>query len=210
MANLIKCICWGFFTGIACSIPLGPAAVEAVNRSLNDHFWNGLKICIGAVLADLLYIIIINFGFFSILNENIFFESTFFIICGIIIILLSDSSKLQKYLSNKPYLNEFTIGFFLTLCNPLTFSLWLTLSGTLFSYWKKIATPFLFICVIFILLGCMAWYTFLNYAIWTGKKKFSILTKSNFSHILTKLILIGIGVFFIGLGIIKLVTYFKF
>lgn len=209
MPNLIKCICWGFFTGIACSMPLGPAAIEAVNRSINQHFWNGLKVCFGAVLADLTYIMIINLGFFSVLSENIFFESFFFIICGIIILVLSDSSKLQKYLSNKPYLNEMTVGYLLTLCNPLTFSLWLTVSSTLFSYWQNISKPFLAICVIFILLGCITWYTFLNYAIWTGKKKLSILTKSNFTQILTKVVLISIGVFFIGLGIIKLITYIK-
>ena len=93
---ILKAILIGFFTGFLASIPLGPSCIESVSRSLSKGFREGFKVSIGAVSADIVYIIIINLGLFTIFTKNPRFHSLFWIVSGIALILSIKISSKSK------------------------------------------------------------------------------------------------------------------
>ena len=77
LLTICKAIFIGFLTGFTASIPLGPSGLESVNRSMSKGFREGFKVSLGAVSADLLYIVIINLGLFTLLSKHRNFQSIF-------------------------------------------------------------------------------------------------------------------------------------
>lgn len=90
---IFKPLLIGFMTGFVSAIPLGPSGLEAINRSISHGFREGYKVSLGAVSADLLYIIIINLGLFNILNNNRKFEGLFWIVSGFVLMLFNNISN---------------------------------------------------------------------------------------------------------------------
>lgn len=99
--NILKAILIGFFTGFVASIPLGPSGLESVSRSISKGFKEGFKVSLGAVSADITYIVIINLGLFTILTRNPKFHSLFWIVSGIVLII---SNKIS-FTAKKPDFN---------------------------------------------------------------------------------------------------------
>ena len=91
--TILKAIIIGFFTGFLASIPLGPSGLESVSRSITKGFKEGFKVSLGAVSADIVYIIIINLGFLTFFTKSPKYYSLFWIIAGIV--LITSTPKLQ-------------------------------------------------------------------------------------------------------------------
>lgn len=80
---------------------MGPSGLESVSRSISKGFKEGFKVSLGAVSADITYIVIINLGLFTILTRNPKFHSLFWIVSGIVLII---SNKIS-FTAKKPGLN---------------------------------------------------------------------------------------------------------
>ena len=108
--KIFKAIFMGFFTGFIASIPLGPSGLESVNRSISHGFKSGLKVSLGAVCADITYIVIINLGIFNVFNKHHRFEGLFWIISGIVLMIFSRISARPKNSDSKfkKSLNKYT------------------------------------------------------------------------------------------------------
>lgn len=208
---ICKAICVGFITGFTASIPLGPSGLESVNRSIAKGFREGFKVSLGAVSADLLYIVIINLGLFTILNKHRHFQSIFWILSGTILIIFNklsfndDSRKnnsrnlLSKYTSN-----GFITGFLITFINPTTPSLWIALSTTVLSVWRYHGRLYFLISISSMMIGSISWFCLLNVLVSKGVKKI----KSDYTKKTSKLLnyfLMLLGVSFIILGILKFI-----
>ena len=203
---IFKAILIGFFTGFVASIPLGPSGLESVSRSLSKGFRAGFKVSLGAVSADIVYIIIINLGLFTIFTKNPRFHSLFWVVSGIVLILsikISSKSKnldlkLEKSISRHSS-SGFLTGFLITFLNPTTPSLWIALSGTVFNVWKHHGMIFFMFSISSMIIGSISWFCVLNFLVSKGFKKLN----PNFANTTTKFLdyfLLALGIIFIILG----------
>lgn len=209
--NICKAICIGFLTGFTASIPLGPSGLESVNRSMSKGFKEGFKVSLGAVTADLSYIVIINLGLFTILSRHRHFQSIFWILSGIILIIFNRLSYNDNPQENrsKNFLNKYTssgfvTGFLITFINPTTPSLWIALSTTVLSVWRYHGRIYFLTSVSSMMIGSITWFCLLNVLVSKGVKKI----KADYTQKTSKLLnyfLILLGISFIILGIIKFI-----
>ena len=211
LLTICKAIFIGFLTGFTASIPLGPSGLESVNRSMSKGFREGFKVSLGAVSADLLYIVIINLGLFTLLSKHRNFKSIFWIVSGVILILFNrlsftDSKKKtdSKNLLNKYTSNGFVTGFLITFVNPTTPSLWIALSTTVLSVWRYHGRIYFLTSVSSMMIGSITWFCLLNILVSKGVRKL----KSDYTKTTSKLLnyfLMILGISFIILGIFKFI-----
>lgn len=211
LLTICKAIFIGFLTGFTASIPLGPYGLESVNRSMSKGFREGFKVSLGAVSADLLYIVIINLGLFTLLSKHRNFQSIFWIVSGVILILFNrlsftDSKKKtdSKNLLNKYTSNGFVTGFLITFVNPTTPSLWIALSTTVLSVWRYHGRIYFLTSVSSMMIGSITWFCLLNILVSKGVRKL----KSDYTKTTSKLLnyfLMILGISFIILGIFKFI-----
>lgn len=211
LLNVLRAILVGFPTGFIASIPLGPSGLESVNRSISNGFAAGFKVSLGAVCADLFYLVVINLGLFNILSIHKHFEGLFWIVSGIILILFSrisckstsSNSKLRK--TRYSYTSHgFLTGFLITLLNPTTPSLWIALSGTILSLWRLKGRIFFIFSFSSMIFGSITWFCLLNIL---ASKGFKTL-KSDYTNITSMLLnyfLLMLGILFIIWGTYKFI-----
>lgn len=208
---ILKAILIGFFTGFVASIPLGPSGLESVSRSITKGFKEGFKVSLGAVSADIVYIIIINLGFLTFFTKSPKSYSMFWIVSGIVLIISTKISLNRKHsdlsLDKSCFRhasNGFLTGFFITFLNPTTPSLWIALSGTVFNVWRHHGKLFFILSMSSMIIGSITWFCFLNILVSKGIKKLN----PNFATGTTKLLdyfLLALGMIFIILGIYRFI-----
>ncbi len=206
-----KAILIGFFTGFIASVPLGPSGLESVNRSISRGFRAGFHVSLGAVLADVTYLSVINLGLFNVLNKHKHFEGLFWIISGIVLIIFNKlSSKEQKLNSKSNKLlyhyksNGFLAGFLITFLNPTTPSLWIALSGTVLSIWRLHGKIFFTFAMCSMIIGSIAWFCLLNILVSKGFRSLKANYAGNASKFLNYVLFI-LGILFILWGVYNLI-----
>ncbi|QCX34521.1 hypothetical protein FDN13_12870 [Caloramator sp. E03] len=206
--TLLRMIITGFFTGIVFAIPLGPAGMESIKKTLNNGLKEGLLVALGAVLSDAVDIILINIGLFNLLNENKRTEGIFFIICGILIIFFA-YDDFRKYKDKKDVnVNKFESmpvlkGFLIAFTNPMTHSFWLTISGTLIHRFSDNGSFNYYLFLLFIIIGMFGWFVILNIAALKGVKKFKSANEDKSFEKIIIMILLLLGMGFILYGFCK-------
>lgn len=167
----VKAILSGIITGFLVSLPLGPASIEAASQSLSKGFAKGFEVSLGAVVADYIYILLINFGLAKLLKFNKYVECSFWIISGLVLIIVnlvfksnqqSLDEKCAKTISNHKTGSGFLNGFLITFINPMTPSLWMAVSAGIMSIWKFSGMDFFLVAITFMFLTTLSWFFFLN------------------------------------------------
>lgn len=212
--NILKAIILGIPIGFVMAIPLGPAGIEAVKRTISKGFKEGYTVSIGTVTANVVYMFLINCGLVKLLSNNKL-DGFFWIVCGNILIIIGyksvknisneeeiKSNKMQKLSSSMP----FTAGFIITFTNPMTLSLWLFLSGTVIHPWYYLGLGPYYTFIISLIIGFILWVTLLNYLASKGIKMLNPSNSMKTQFLLMVSILI-IGIVFVIYGFIK---FFKF
>ena len=211
MIIILKAILFAFFTGFAASIPLGPSGLESVSRSISKGFKAGFKVSLGAVSADIAYIIIINLGLLTIFTKNTKMNGLFWIVSGFFLVLSTrislkpkrSDSRLQKTIY-KHASNGFLTGFLITFLNPTTPSIWIALSGTLFNVWRHHGRLFFTVSILSMIIGSISWFCVLNILVSRSFKK----VNANFTNNTTKILdyfLIALGIGFVIWGTYKFI-----
>lgn len=211
IVSIIKAILYGFFVGFTASIPLGPSGLESVSRSISKGFREGFKVSLGAVSADIIYIIIINLGLFAILARHHRFYGLFWILSGFVLVISNIISRRAKSSNSTleksayiPASNSFLTGFFITFLNPTTPSLWLGLSGTVFTVWRHNGNMFFLLSICSMIIGSITWFCFLNISVSRGMKRFKPNLATNTSKFLDYFLFV-LGIIFIIVGIYQFI-----
>lgn len=212
--SLIKAVITGFATGIVTALPLGPAAMESIKRTLAHNLKQGLLVCSGAVSADLFYILLINCGLSSLLSSNKTTEALFWIISGIILTYIGythlrdhndETENAIRFLDKNNFTSSsFLVGFIITVVNPMTPSLWLFMSGTVIRAWYYVSLPAYYTFIIAIILGMISWMFTLNYFAHKGIQILNSRNSEKTLHLMMWVIVI-MGVGFIGFGALNFV-----
>lgn len=212
VSDLIKSILSGFTTGMAICIPLGPSGLESIRRTVCSGFKEGFKVSLGAICADIGYLVIINLGLAKLFASNKKSEGIFWIVSGLLLLLFNEiSNNCGKKAKRKSFFNintanisGFTTGFIITFMNPMTPSLWLALSGTVLSMWKSFGNFYYFTFIISLITGMVSWFALLNFLALKGFKMLSSNASTKTSSLL-KYILLILGLGFIVFGIVKFI-----
>lgn len=207
----LKAIITGIITGFIVSIPLGPAGIESIKVTISQGYRKGLLVVFGAISGDATYLILINCGFSNILSQSKKTESLFLIVSGIILSLIGYRSlKKGEYQVNKlasKASNPFLSGYLMVVANPMTPSLWLTVSGTSIKAWQRVGNLFYYTYMISILIAMILWFSALNFLAFKGINFFSP-SNTEKTHMILKYLIILIGIGFIIFGFIMFIQTF--
>lgn len=212
VANLIKSILSGFTTGMAICIPLGPSGLESIRRTVCSGFKEGFKVSLGAIGADMGYLLIINLGLARLFSSSKKTEGIFWMVSGLLLLLFNEISnncgsnvKRKSFFNiNTANINGITTGFIITFMNPMTPSLWLALSGTVLSMWKEFGTFYYFTFIISLIMGMVSWFALLNLLALKGFKMLSSNASTKTSSLFRYILLI-LGIGFVIFGIVKFI-----
>lgn len=213
LINILKAIIFGFATGLVISVPLGPAGIESVKRTISRGYRVGFVVSLGAIGADMAYLLLINAGLSNLLAANKRTEALFWIVAGIILTIIGYVSYKSKKGHKNSALNffkngslgsmPFLTGFLITFTNPMTPSLWLTLSGTVIRAWYYVDLFSYYTFIFSILAGMITWFALLNYFALKGKQ--ILKPSSDKVSFLFEYINLIIGIGFIIFGLFRLV-----
>lgn len=208
---VVKAVFSGLFTGLLVSIPLGPAGLESIKRTISKGYREGIALSLGAISGDALDIFLINFGLLNILSGNKRAEALFWIFSGIVLLAVGFLSikgdEKIKELETHPHLLEnkklrsfpFITGFLLVFLNPLTHSLWITMSGTVIRVWSYTGKVSYYTFLASIIVGMVMWFSMLNFFALRGHRKISVSSSQKISKILMWIIMImGVGFLIFG------------
>jgi threonine/homoserine/homoserine lactone efflux protein len=146
-----------FILGIVYSAPLGPTNIEVVRRGFKYGFKDSFSFYCGGMGADLLYLLLIIFGFSS-FSENSFVKIGLglfgmFVLLYLAFEAIKDSFKLELKTSKQiQHGSTLLSGFLVTLANPTTFPSWLAMYGILVSHY---VTEHIWIQLLAVLLGTL-------------------------------------------------------
>ena len=211
LIDILKSLVIGYVTGFIISIPLGPSTIESVNRTISKGFKEGFMVSIGAISADMSYLLLINCGLLSFLNKNKSFEILFWLISGIILVFIGykyiiDSTNKLHFVSNFNNSTSFLYGYIITFFNPMTLTLWLGLSATVMRVWYSMGYLYYYCFIISILAGMITWFFVLNLLALRGFKMLKKSYSTNISNFINYFILI-LGISFIIYSIIIFVNF---
>lgn len=214
---IFKAIISGFVLGFLYSIPLGPSGIESVKRTISKGFKEGFKVSLGAIGADMTYLLLISRGFAGVFDKYKWAEALFWMISGVLLFFMGyhsirnadkDSSSTPRFLRNSKYASmPFLAGYLMTVTNPMTPSLWIVFSSTIIRTWHSVSVTCYYSFILATFAGMITWFALLNLAALKGVK---ILKPSHSAKtaILLMWIILLLGVAFNIFGVIKLIMYF--
>jgi len=123
--------------GISLSAPVGPVNAAQLDKGIKKGFWHAWLFGIGAVLADILYMVLVYLGVVHFLNTP--FMQTFLWLFGAFVLIYSGLESILN--ANKVTVsqasNEDTLwrsmfsGFLMSVSNPMTILFWLGIYGSI-------------------------------------------------------------------------------
>lgn len=184
----------GFLLGAGAAVPLGPINLLIMNEAIREYK-NGVMIGLGAMSADITYLLFILFGIIAYLNQPIVLN-VISLAGGIFLLYLAWSifkgrkkpiADIAADMVQKNALKLYVKGYLLTLLNPYTIAFWLSAAGYVAGKNLDFLVTFLgLFSAIFL------WITLMPLIIYKTKHKISH-TLSHRIHLVSSLILFGFG-----------------
>lgn len=180
----------GLLLGYGACIPLGPINILIANYALHSYK-KALALGIGAMSADVTYLLLIVFGLLKLLEGSIFLKiitllgALFLLYIAILTYQHRDQCMEEKTLQEESILKVYLKGYTLTLLNPYTVGFWLSVS-TLQA--KTTESPLWLLAGL--ILAILSWTTLMPLVIFKSKHLFS-LTITRRLAIVSALILAG-------------------
>ena len=188
------------YLGISLSAPIGPINAAQMEIGLRHGFWNAWVFGLGAILADICYMLIVYTGLAQYMQVPLI--QTFLWLFGAFVLTYSGIESLiavrnqkdQSNYRNGKITRSFRSGFFMSLLNPLSILFWLGIYGSVLAKSiSQLSTQQVLINSLAILIGIFIW----DYSM--------AMMTSIFKRYLTQKLLTGIsvisGISLVGFGI---------
>ncbi|WP_068620254.1 LysE family transporter [Paenibacillus tuaregi] len=123
--------------GLSLSAPIGPINAAQLDRGIRGGFWPAWLLGLGAVIADIIYILLVYFGVVHFVNtpfmKSFLWLFGFFVLLyiGIESLITAQKITLQENRSAESLSKSFVAGFFMSLSNPVSILFWLGIYGSL-------------------------------------------------------------------------------
>lgn len=192
------------FLGVSLAAPIGPVNAAQLDTGIKNGFFHALIFGMGALTADILYMIMVYFGIGQVIEYSpvkVFLWSFgCFVLTYTGIENLLSLHKIELALkSNKKTTrlrHSLITGFLMSLLNPLTILFWLGIYGSVLAETNKVSTDNqIIINSLAVILGIMLWDTIMA-AISSGARKLLSTGFINIISIISSLAMIGFGIYF--------------
>ncbi|WP_416826662.1 LysE family transporter [Ectobacillus polymachus] len=164
--------------GISLAAPVGPINIEMVKRGIMKGFWHAWMVGLGGMTADLLFMLLIYFGFSSLfMRTNV--QLCMYCIGFFFLLHLGFTSIKQGIFQNEmEYIKDkiggirqsYTTGFMLALSNPLNLVFWFGVYGsslsTLLTSVSKTEAMLYSLCI---LVGIVLWNVNIAFTVHLGR-----------------------------------------
>lgn len=200
-----------FLLGISFAVPMGPVNFEIVRRGIGQGFLCAWIVSLGALSADVVYLVAINQGISSWMSVQ-WIHVTLTWLGALFFLKLSYTSIKSAFHTTDNFMIQiasletskwkaFWSGFLIAMINPLSFLFWLGVYGSLYvSLLQKHDTNMIMLCIIFLFLGIMVWN--INIATTVHfSRKFLHNKGIRIITFITGLVLFGFGIKFLWRGI---------
>ncbi|UNK16568.1 LysE family translocator [Paenibacillus sp. N3/727] len=200
------------FLGLSLSAPVGPINAAQLDKGLKKGFWHAWLFGLGAVMADILYMVLVYMGVVHFLSTP--FMQTFLWLFGAFVLIYTGiesvvSAGKVTISSNKKedsLLSSVSSGFLMSLSNPMTILFWLGIYGSvLVKTASDYGTGDLLLYSAAVIFGVLIW-DFLMAAMASTFRKYLSNRGITFISIISGLSLIGFGIYF-GFRAIKLLFF---
>lgn len=210
--DLVVLFIKGFVIGLIASMPVGAIAIMTLQRTINNGFWVGFSIGLGAAAGDVIYAAIAGFGISFIKDFLLNNKMWISLIGGILIIYIGykifKSDTIKQYrkkvdMSRKKMANDFFSSFILALTNPGTILgyTWFFATAGVVSY--NTTPVHIAVLLLGIILGAVSWWFSIAFFVNKFKNKISlrnIVMINRFS---------GISIIVIGVVMMIIAVFFK-
>ena len=191
------------FLGVSLAAPIGPVNAAQLDTGIKNGFFHAWIFGVGALIADVLYMIMVYFGVGQIIEfplvKIILWSFGCFVLTytGIESLLSLHKIELTFRLGKKTRLRRSLFsGFFMSLLNPLTILFWLGIYGSVLAETaKNFSGNQIIINSIAIIVGIILWDTIMA-TISSGARRFLSTNLLKLISIFSSLAMIGFGIYF--------------
>jgi L-lysine exporter family protein LysE/ArgO len=189
--------------GVSLAAPIGPVNAAQLNTGIKNGFFHAWIFGIGALTADVLYMIMVYFGVGQIIEfplvKIILWSFGCFVLLytGIENLLSLHKIELEMKAGKKSLLRRSLLtGFFMSLLNPLTILFWLGIYGSVLAESAEtFAGNQLLIFSIAIIVGVILWDTIMA-TLSSGARRLLSMKLLKMISIISSLFMIGFGIYF--------------
>ncbi|AOV08705.1 LysE family transporter [Sporosarcina ureilytica] len=189
--------------GVSLAAPVGPVNAALLDTGIKNGFFHAWIFGIGALTADVLYMIMVYFGIGQIIEfplvKIILWSFGCFVLTytGIESLLSLHKIELSRRFGKKVRLRRSILsGFFMSLLNPLTILFWLGIYGSILAENAgNFAGHQLIINSVAIIAGVLLWDTFMA-TISSGARKLLSIRLLKAISVISSLFMIGFGIYF--------------
>lgn len=137
---ILEILFMGILLGLGAAVPIGPINLEIIRRNLSYGVVTGLVFGLGACCADLIYLVLLSYGWLSIFAKPEILAITGSI--GALILLYFAYGALTAKVVHQHHLEihfrptlhkDFFSGLMLTMSNPFTILFWASISSQVVS-----------------------------------------------------------------------------
>jgi L-lysine exporter family protein LysE/ArgO len=189
--------------GVSLAAPIGPVNAAQLNTGIKNGFFHAWIFGIGALTADVLYMIMVYFGVGQFIDsplvKTILWSFGCFVLTytGVENLLTLHKIEIDLRFGKSIRLRRSLLaGFFMSLLNPLTILFWLGIYGSVLAETSQIFRGNqVIIYSLAIIVGVILWDTIMAF-ISSGARRFLSTTLLKIISILSSLSMIGFGVYF--------------
>lgn len=202
---MLEMILSAFVVGFLVAIPPGTVTVAAAQKSISYGFKNSIAFTFGSCLSDILYILVVFYGFAPLISNSNLYKIIFWFFSGILLFyfgidalktLKKNIAFTQTTMDHKQYIKDVLSGIGITLSNPMTIAGWVVIAGGFFTHWKMEWPPvqrYGIFSIVFMMIGVLCWFVPLLYIL--SK------VKNALNHVFLKLFSLVSGLFFISIAL---------
>lgn len=191
------------FLGVSLAAPVGPVNAAQLDTGIKNGFSNAWIFGFGALLADVLYMILVYFGVGQIVDslyiKTILWSFGCFVLTYTGVENLLALHKIEINLKSRKSIRlrrSLLAGFFMSLLNPLTILFWLGIYGSVLAETsERLTENQLMIYSLAIIAGILLWDTFMSF-LSSGARRFLSTRFLKIISLLSSLSMLGFGIYF--------------
>lgn len=191
------------FLGVSLAAPIGPVNAAQLDTGIKNGFFHAWIFGMGALSADVLYMILVYFGIGQIIEFHLVklflwsFGCFVLTYTGIESLLSLHKIELNSRLGKRIRLRHSLLtGFLMSLLNPLTILFWLGIYGSVLAESANSNTDNqIIINSLAIIVGVILWDTIMA-TISSGARKFLSANLLKIISIFSSIAMIGFGIYF--------------